>query len=351
MIVAIMHAMVARGHKVSLLTWDQAGAETFYPLNTEIAWHKLDMGNPAEKAGVKSIVARAPRIRALVKEAAPSVIVCFQGGPFRAMQLYTLGLGIPLVAAERTAPTLYDHANSATLRRIEHFSFRFAKKIAVQIERYRELYPRSLQKKIVAIPNPVSPVTRRAHPEKPLNGRFRLLSVGRLSYQKNYPVLISAFSKLVERFPEWDLHIVGEGTDREKLECQIAETETLKGRVFLPGATNRISEQYAKAHLFCLPARWEGFPNALAEAFSHGLPAVGFAGCAGVSDLIEPGKTGMLAEGNGDPVPLASALADLMEAPARRSEMGWAATEAMRDYHPETIFNRWEAFLCGCATR
>src|SRR5262249_23212441 len=154
---------------------------------------------------------------------------------------------------------------------------------------------------------------RRAQPGvADADGRWRLLSVGRLSYAKNFSVLIDTFAALTESFPDWELRIVGEGEDRGALEAQLARLPGLKGRVSLPGVYREIEEEYSAAHLFCLSSRWEGFPNALAEALAHGLPAVGFAGCDGVPDLIEPGQNGALATGNGDVVALADALAPLM---------------------------------------
>ena len=46
----IMNEMVRRGHKVILLTWDPINANSYYELNPEIIWHKLDLGAPDLKA-------------------------------------------------------------------------------------------------------------------------------------------------------------------------------------------------------------------------------------------------------------------------------------------------------------
>lgn len=352
MIITIMNEMAARGHEASLFSWDRANAEAFYPIADGVSWHRLDMGDPGRKAGVRMVAARAVAVRRLVRETEPDIITCFQGGPFRAMQLFTLGLGIPLVAAERTAPTLYEHAGSARAKFIEHQAFRFAKRITIQFERYRDLYPAHLRRRMVAIPNPVAPAVAHANPEAPgPDGRYRLLSVGRLSYQKNYEVLLSAFAELAPRFPDWDLRVVGEGEDRMALEAKLATMPTLRDRVDMPGATTNVSAEYAAAQLFCLPARWEGFPNALAEGLAHGLPSVGFSGCAGVPDLITDGVTGGLAAGNNDAASLAGALAPLMEDHAERARMGRAAVQSVVPYKPEAIFDLWEQMFRACLVR
>jgi glycosyltransferase involved in cell wall biosynthesis len=346
MIISIMNAMAERGHDVSLFSWDEAAATSFYPMEPNVGWRRLDMGDPQRKAGIGQIAARFPVVRGLVKSLLPDVIVCFQGGSFRAMQLYTAGLGIPLVAAERTAPTMYDHANSRRLRFVEHQAFRFAKRIAIQFDRYRDLYPAHLRSRMVTIPNPVPEARLSAMPDIGAGeGRYRLLSVGRLSYQKNYGVLIDAFAILAPRFLNWDLRIVGEGEERDALGARLSRLPGLAGRVALPGATTEVDREYAAAHLFCLPSRWEGFPNALAEALAHGLPAVGFAGCDGVPDLIEPGRNGGLAAGNGDAAALAEALALLMADAGQRVLLGRAAVASVAPYRPQAMFDLWEEML------
>jgi glycosyltransferase involved in cell wall biosynthesis len=350
MIISIMNAL-SSGHEVSLLTWDSHRSTAFYPMAEGVSWHRLDIGDPRVKASFKTILARQAKVRRLVKDVAPDVIVCFQGGSFRSMQLYTAGLGIPLIVAERTSPSLYDHANSRRLRFIEHQSFRFARRITIQFERYRDLYPAYLRARMVTIPNPVPQAVRLARPAAAgAEARWRLLSVGRLGYQKNFSVLIDAFAGLAERFPDWDLRIVGEGEDRGALEAQVARLPGLEGRVSLPGAIGEVEQEYAAAHLFCLPSRWEGFPNALAEALAHGLPAVGFAACDGMPDLIKPGQNGALATGKCDAAALAHALAPLMADAEKRVALGMNAVASVAAYRPEKIFLLWEKVLHECVS-
>jgi glycosyltransferase involved in cell wall biosynthesis len=162
--------------------------------------------------------------------------------------------------------------------------------------------------------------------------------------------LIKAYASLAERFPDWDLRIVGAGDDRPALEALIAQLPEIAGRVTMPGAAADIYKEYLSAHLFCLPSRWEGFPNALAEALAHGLPAVGFADCAGVADLIQSGENGTLAEGNGDLASLTAALTRLMADPSLRVRLGTQAVESVAHYRPEDMVDLWEQTLRSCVT-
>jgi glycosyltransferase involved in cell wall biosynthesis len=346
---AIMSEMVARGHEVHLLTWDATDARSFFPIASDVQWHKLGVGHPGVKATPLTMLRRARRVRTVVKRYRPDLIMGFQEGQFRAIKLYTAGLGVPVIAAERNAPTLFEHTRRGRRRRfVANQSFRLASKVTIQCESYRSLYPAFLHDRMVTIPNPVFPAPGSATPDTPGNdGRFLLMSIGRLGYQKNFASLIRAFARIAQDRPAWDLVILGEGEARADLE-RLVSHEGLQGRVSLPGTVTAPDEYYRVAHLFCLPSRWEGFPNALAEALAFGLPGVGFADCAGVNELIKDEETGLLAAGNGDPASLSVVLSRLMDDPERRRRMGAAAIEAMRAYDPDRMMDLWEQTFRDC---
>ena len=342
-ITTVMNGMVARGHDVDLLTWDQADAEAFFPISADIRWHRLDLGDTANRASMRVRLRRARAVRKVIRESRPQLIIGFRGAQFLVVRLYSLGLGVPAIAAERSSPSRFEHMRGGSRWRLIEFNgMRLAKRIVIQLESYRSQYPAFLRHKLVVIPNPVFPAAHHATPDRPdSQGRFRILSVGRLSYQKNYESLIRAFGRISERFPSWDLVILGEGEQRPELE-RLGRRTGLAGRVRLPGAKADVSQWYRDAHLFCLSSRHEGFPNALAEAQAHGLPAVGFAGCTGVNELIEDGKTGLLVQGNGDVQGLSKALASLMSRHAERAEMGASGRKAMEAFSPDTVMDAWE---------
>jgi len=212
------------------------------------------------------------------------------------------------------------------------------------LDNYIREYPRYLQGRIVSIPNPVNPAKEFAKPAGKSGDTKRLLSVGRLSYQKNQAVLIEAFARLADSMPDWRLVLVGAGEDEHKLK-QLAADSGLGGRVEFVGAVKDVERYYVSSHLFCLPSRWEGFPNVLAEAMAQGLPVVGFADCAGVGQIVVDGQTGRLAQGNGSADALAATLLHLMKDDEGRQRMGAAAAISMSRFAPQAIFDRWEALF------
>ena len=90
------------------------------------------------------------------------------------------------------------------------------------------------------------------------------------------------------------------------------------------------------------PSRHEGFPLALGEALSAGLPSLGFRNCPGVNELIEHGKNGFLAN---DQSELKNNLEKLIQDNELRQKFGENAHLSMKKYAPETVLKQWEAFI------
>jgi glycosyltransferase involved in cell wall biosynthesis len=249
-------------------------------------------------------------------------------------------MGIPVVGSERTS---YAHYRIHPFHRIFfRVGVRFFAQLTVNGVRIREGYPPSIAAKMKVVPNPVA---RAKALSDPVGGTLKtLLSVGGLRREKDHATLLCAFARIADRFPDWRLRIVGEGPMRPALEAQIAGLGLI-GRAELAGASEMVEGEYRAAQLFVLPSLYEAFPNCLAEALAHGLPAVGFADCPGTNDLIIPGVNGSLASGVDRDVSLACALADLMGSASLRSDFGKAAPDVARNRDIEDVAELWEEVI------
>ncbi len=340
----LMNHLCEQGHEVCLLTFDRAGAKSFYPLHPAIRWETVSVGDFKRKATIGEKFQRFQKVRAIARDFKPDVILGLQHGMFLPIKIATLGLGIPTVCAERNAPHRYDFIKDGKKLALIYPTFLLADAITIQFEGYKERYPHYLHSRMATIPNPVFPRTRFATPEG-LDGHPKtLLCVARLGFQKNQIALVKAFAKVSDEFPEWTLILAGDGEDKDIL-MALANEYGVKNRVRFPGAVKDVESLYCESHLFCMPSQWEGFPNAVAESLSYGLPVVGYDGCAGVRDLIHPFGNGLLAAGNGDVDSLAETLRFGMRDGALRGRMGQNAIESVKAYTPALVLDQWEAFL------
>src|SRR3546814_16357222 len=106
----------------------------------------------------------------------------------------------------------------------------------------------------------------RAAPATPL-----ILSVGRLSRQKDYPTLLRAAAMLVHR--PWRLRICGIGPDRKAL-LALAERLGIADRVEFSGFVADMAPPYSEATVMALSSRWEDLTATLIEAMARGCPVV-----------------------------------------------------------------------------
>lgn len=100
-----------------------------------------------------------------------------------------------------------------------------------------------------------------------------LLAVGRLVKEKGFDLLLTAFAKVKEQFPQAHLTILGKGVEEASLKA-MSHQLGIDASVSFPGYVDHPEEWFPKARLFVLSSRQEAMPNALLEAASYGLPIV-----------------------------------------------------------------------------
>ncbi len=201
---------------------------------------------------------------------------------------------------------------------------------------YRLRYPRT---PVFRIPN-ASPFTVAA------GGSLAdqvVVSGGRLVDRKGFDRLIAAWAVAVAEFPDWQLHIYGEGECRDDLERQVAALG-VGNSVRLPGYTHDFDQVLAQAGLYAMASRQEGFPMVLLEAMRHGLPMLSFDCPRGPAEIIEDGVTGRLVA-NGDVAAYAEALCDLLADEELRRRLGEAAHGRASSYQIEAVGSDWETLF------
>lgn len=145
-------------------------------------------------------------------------------------------------------------------------------------------------KNIIAIYNPYIKKIFKKNKHKRLN---YILSVGRLTKQKDFKNLINAFYKIKDKIKKYKLIIVGEGELKQSLIKQSIDLDIYKRVKFL-GWRNNLSKLYKKSKLFVLSSLYEGLGNVLIDAVNYEVPIVVTNCKSGPSEIINNGKGGYL---------------------------------------------------------
>jgi glycogen(starch) synthase len=153
---------------------------------------------------------------------------------------------------------------------------------------------------------------------------IELLCVGRLVPEKGFDLALDAFGKLLTRYPDARLVLVGDGPEREALERR-AEGLGIRDRVEFLGWTppDSIPERMNRASLVLMPSRREGLPLVAIEASLAGLPIVATK-VGGLPEVIDAGRTGLLVPPE-DSTALSTAMVSILEDPTKARAMGEAA--------------------------
>lgn len=173
----------------------------------------------------------------------------------------------------------------------------------------------------------------------------RLVSVGRLSWEKGYVDLIEIFAQIAKEYPNWQLHIVGDGDERPRLEDAIARNQ-LEKQITLHGYRDKayINRMLADSSVYVMTSFSESFGIVLIEAQSFGIPCVAFDSARGAVEIIEHDVNGYLISernmGN-----MCETLKKLMDSHELRLRLGKKGRENSLQYAAENIQKQWFALM------
>jgi glycosyltransferase involved in cell wall biosynthesis len=357
--VRLSGGLAARGHQVTVITLADESRD-FFRLPQGVSRVALGIGSRPPNAWWRLgavTLRRLAAIRRAIQASAPDVVVSRAAHVNVQVLASVIGLGVPVIVTEHgDKPPGRDAAGGGSWRKWLWYRLR---RLAYPLASTVVSVSRSIDGHFAWLPaqrravvyNPFPPVEREA-PRAAAGAPLRLVSMGRLSHVKGFDVLLHAFARIAARFPQWQLFILGEGELRDALR-KLSDSLGLSGRVVFAGAVNDTVAALQAAQIFVMPSRYEGFPNALGEALSCGVPVVA-TDCpsrprsrgrpGGVGELVRDGVDGWLVPPE-DPAALAAAMASLMAAPHMRRRMASRARQVVRRFDFERILDVWERLL------
>lgn len=274
-------------------------------------------------------------IRRYVKVNKPDRIVSFVARINLITIIACIGLNQRIIISERNDPAA--DGRSMFVKYSTYLLYPYSKAIVFQTKWAQSCFPKEIQKKSIVIPNPIKVTV-----EALMNKQKKIVSVGRLSEQKNHEMLINAFFKIYKMHPEYRLYIYGEGNLRDSLTRQIHNLN-LDDKVFLPGTVSNIHEMIADAEIFVLSSDYEGLSNALLEAMMMGLPCIS-TDCAGSNEVIEDEKNGLLVP-VGNTEKLTEAINRLINNKEFAAELGKGAKASSVIFNCENVIRKWEMVI------
>jgi glycosyltransferase involved in cell wall biosynthesis len=345
----------AEGDQVTLLTLDSAETDTFQ-LAPEV--HRIALGLMRDSGNLLQALVnnrqRVQKLRAEIARSRPDVVISLTD---RMNVLTLLAAGkatYPVIVSERSDPRY--HLMGRVWSYLRKKTYPRAAAVVVQTQGVADFCrPWFPSTRIEVIPNAVPAprssgipvVTEEIVKARPAS--HVVLGMGRLSHEKGFDMLIDAFSNLADDFPDWKLRILGEGPLRETLQATI-DQRGLQAQIELPGWVADPELALDQGDLFVLPSRYEGFPNALLQAMSRGLPCIGFDCQGSLADLsMRELKALLLPTKNQRELTSIHALEDLMRSlmadEKSLKELALLSLQASEKFSIPRYFASWDQLI------
>jgi glycosyltransferase involved in cell wall biosynthesis len=335
--------LAARGHEVSLLTLERAGAD-FFAIDPRV--HRIGLGLMSNSTSpLQAFQANMKRVRALrriVSTLNPDAVVSFMTSMNVLALMACAGLRSRVIISERIDPQ--SHRESRLWMGLRNLAYHHADAIVVQTEAAAQWFRARLRSRpaVVVVPNPVATVAEHSRCSIQVPRPF-ILGAGRLVHQKGFDVLIRAFALVAEERSSLRLAIAGEGPQAEALRDLVAELH-LDDRVIFLGAVSELPTLMREADAFVLSSRYEGFPNVLLEALACDLPVIATDCPSGPRDILHGGEFGLLVPCE-DPEALAGALRRVAGDASLRARLSALASQVTAKYAVDRVVARWEELL------
>ena len=340
-IIRLANHLVSSGNSVNLVTFDLPGAIPFYRLDNRVNFVGIGECEPHQPIGLVQLGRLVRKIYQIINaDDKTETVICFHHGILFRFLLAARAARSKIICSERNALEMYEYISSPKWG-LNFCLMALVDKITVQFPEYVSSYPALMRKKISVVPNPVEQVSELTH----IAEREKIiLSVGRYEHQKQFKLLVRAFSGVHKNYPDWRLVIIGDGSLSKELVSEIARYD-LQGSVSLLPPKSDVRKWYRKATVYCQPSKWEGFPNAQAEAMAHGMIPVGFSSTRGVAELIEDGRNGVLCGADQNAEQLRDGLLRLFKSPTDWDRLSREAKKSMVQYSPEKWANAWAGII------
>lgn len=343
----LINDFAADGIEVVLVTLWRDKVE--YPISDKVRRIVLDeqvagQDNASKVTRAKTVLHRYTGLRKVIKDEKPDIVVTFcNKANFRAA-IAMKGIDTPLLVSVRNNPD----KDYAPFKRQTKIMEKRANGCVFQTEDAAKFFSERLIKQSRTIWNPIDEKYLTAQ-KREINDKTvkRIVTAGRISAQKNQLMLVKAFNRIKEQYPQAIIDIYGgdfKDGSKEKIE-QYIKDNNLTSKVHFAGLSGQIEKDIRDAYMFVLPSDYEGMPNALIEAMALGIPVISTdCPCGGPKSIIEDGKNGYLVP-VGDDEAMAKAMTELLADEKKADQIGAEATKIIESVKTDTICTQWKEYI------
>ena len=314
----------------------------YYELPQDVHLIYLDCELDGKLGACRRYLRRIRKIRCSIAKLSPDVVISFMAETNIDTCLALFGKKTPIIVSERNDPKV--DPNNRIKKIMRYFAYFKPVGFVFQTNQAKLYFSNRfrIQKRSKIIMNPLSSSVPPAFFGVRDN---RIVSVGRLNPQKNFPLLIAAFEEFSSIYKDFILEIYGEGILENELKQMINE-RGLENKVFLKGFQKDVHEKIKSASLFVMTSDFEGMPNALIEAMAVGLPCISTdCPCGGPQMLISNNINGVLIP-VGDCTALLKSMQYLIDNKFVASNIGKEASKIRNLTSASIVAKEWRDFIC-----
>lgn len=337
--VNIAKTLVQAGVKVTLVTQYVEADEYQIPELVERVISEID-ASEITSSRIHNFVARYQKLRGILKELHPNLVLAFLGKNNLMAIAATLFTDIPVVVSVRGEPKS-EYSNPA-VRWSAKLLFPLAEGIVFQTRQAGKFFPLPARRKSVILRNPLNPSFVKPRFQGERDGR--IVSVGRFTENKNHKMMLLAFAGIAEEFPDAKLVFYGDGETKGEIKS-LAEALGISGRVEMPGAITNVADRIYTASVFLLASFHEGMPNALIEAMCMGIPSISTdCPCGGPAELIRHGENGFLVPVGGVKE-MEHCLRKLLSDRLLAEQISIQSAMLLESFDPQVVNKDWREYL------
>lgn len=333
---------VAHGHEMHIITCLKESPE--YELNRCVMLH-VGFFSQSEYKLKSKLHTLAGLMNHYVKQVIdidPDIVIAFLPEPCMITEICKYRVKKPIIGSLRSNP--YYQYRSVVRHCLAELLYPLSDGFVFQTEGARRYFGKRLQRRSVVIGNPVrklTPITYEACKQKQ-----DIVSVGRFTEEKNYPLLIKAFYEVQKEKPEYELKIYGRVDERLGLR-ELCKSLGIDAKVHFCGQVDHVEDYIRDAALYVMSSKSEGMPNALMEAMALGLPVVA-TDCpsGGPRQLIRDGENGILVK-NDDVSALATGMLRVLNDDSLADALAEKAKNIAQEYACDEICLKWLEYMQG----